>query len=177
MKNEVRKASFVRKIHIFVSVLVLISIATSPAGSAVSETFSPEDALGEEQGEVMDVEVMVNPDRNVNCLKTMELGDLKIAVLGSEELDVAQIQQESAALSCEKSVEAVQPTAFEYKDITADGYTDLVMIFDCHEAIVKLDLQNCFCKEAPLKITASLDDSGAKTIEGSDTTLILPSFR
>jgi hypothetical protein len=49
--------------------------------------------------------------------------------------------------------------------MSADGYTDLVMEFDSHEMIVRLDLKNCFCEEAPLKVTASLDEStGAKAI-------------
>ncbi len=176
MNAEAQKASLNRKIRIFISVLVMISIAAYPAGSATSE--SPDQGDGQEQETVLDVEVMVNPDKNVNCLKTMELGELKVAVLGSDELDVTQIQTESVAMSCEKTEGSVKPLSFEYEDISADGYTDLVMVFDSHEMIIKFDLKNCFCKEAPLKVTASLDESsGAKTMTGSGTTLILPSFR
>ncbi|WP_440955789.1 hypothetical protein ACSAZK_02140 [Methanosarcina sp. Mfa9] len=176
MNAEAQKASLNRKIRIFISVLVMMSIAAYPAGSAESE--SPDQGDYQEQETALDVEVMVNPDRNVNCLKTMELGDVKIAVLGSDELDVTQIQTESVSLGCEKTEESIKPLAFEYEDISTDGYTDLVMVFDSHEMIVKFDLKNCFCKEAPLKVTASRDESvGAKAITGSGTTLILPSFR
>ncbi len=176
MKTEAQKAFLNRKIRIFISVFVLMSIAAYPAGSAVSE--SPDQGDNQVQETALDAEVVVNPDRNINCLKTMELGEVKVAVLGSEELDVTKIQTESVVLGCEKTEETVQPLAFEYEDISTDGHTDLVMVFDSHEMIVKLDLKNCFCKEAPLKVTASLDESaGEKAITGSGTTLVLPRFR
>jgi len=176
MKAKAHKAFLNRKIHIFISVLVLMSIAVYPAGSATSE--SPEPGTTQEQETAMDVEVIVNPDRNINCLKTMELGEVKVAVMGSDELDVTKIKPESVALSCEKTGESVQPVAFELEDISADGNTDLVMIFDSHEMIVKFDLKNCFCKEASLKVMANVDESaGTKAISGSGKTLVLPRFR
>ena len=176
MKAEAQKASLNRKISIFISALVLISIAAYPAGSAESE--SPEPEAAQEQETALDAEVVVNPDRSINCLKTMELGEVKVAVMGSEELDVTKIQPESVSLSCEKTGESVKPLAFELDDISDDGYTDLIMVFDSHEMVVKFDLKNCFCKEASLKVTANVDESaGTKAIAGSGTTLVLPRFR
>lgn len=103
---------------------------------------------------------------------------MKIAVLGSAELDVEKIQANSVTVSSVKSAGEVEPYAMEYRDIDSDGYKDLVMSLDCHELMTQLDLRKCFCREAPLKVRAALEENaGAKTIEGSDTTLILPRFR
>ena len=155
MKAETRKAFLVRKIHILVSMLVLVSIAAFSTGSAVSENLGLEDSPANDQ-ETMYAQVLVNPDRAANCLKTMEMGDMKIAVLGSEGLDVTKIKTESVTVGCEKSEQTVKPSSFEYKDISGDGYTDLVMVLNCHEIVVNLDLCNCFCNEAPLDSASNI---------------------
>lgn len=108
----------------------------------------------------------------------MDLGSIKIAVLGSAELDVEKIQEKSVTVSSVKSTGEVEPYAMEYRDINSDGHKDLVMSLDCHDLMTQLDLKKCFCREVPLRVRAALEEKeGAKTIEGSDTTLILPRFR
>ncbi|MCQ1534909.1 hypothetical protein FTO70_04225 [Methanosarcina sp. KYL-1] len=159
--------------------MALISIAAYPAGTSAADTSSTEAVSGVKgQAEAMDVEIIVNPDREVNCLKTMDKGSFKVAVLGSEKLDVEKINVDSVTISCEKSEESVKPIDFEYRDVSSDGQKDLVMAFDCHEMMVKLDLRNCFCEEAPMQVTGSMDETaGAGIIQGSASTLILPRFR
>ncbi|AKB74776.1 hypothetical protein MSLAZ_1515 [Methanosarcina lacustris Z-7289] len=154
---------------------VLIATAASPAAS--SESYVTDQGV-DKQADVLDVEIRVNPDRNVDCVKTMDLGSIKIAVLGSSELDVEKIVKNSVTVSSVKSTGEVEPYAMEYRDIDSDGHQDLVMSLDCHELITQLDLRKCVCREVPLRVRAALEvKEGAKTIEGSDTTLILPRFR
>ena len=175
MNSDMQKISIFWKMSCFCLMLLLIATAASPAASSESY-FS--DQGGDKQTAVLDVEIRVNPDRNVNCVKTMELGSIKIAVLGSAELDVEKIQKNSVTVSSVKSTGEMEPYAMEYRDINSDGHKDLVMSLDCHELMTQLDLRKCFCREVPLKVRAELEEKeGAKIIEGSDTTLILPRFR
>ncbi|KKG15215.1 hypothetical protein EO98_15475 [Methanosarcina sp. 2.H.T.1A.6] len=175
MNSNMQKISIFWKISCFCLIFLLIATAASPAASLESDV---SDQGEERQTDVMDVEVRVNPDKDVNCVKTMELGSTKIAVLGSAELDVEKILENSVKVSSVKSAGEVEPYAMEYRDIDSDGYKDLVMSLDCHELMTQLDLRKCFCREVPLNVRAVLEeDAGAKTIEGSDTTLILPRFR
>lgn len=174
MNSDMQKILTLGKISCFCIILVLIAITASPAAS--SEPYASDQA-GDRQT-VQDMEVRVNPDRNVNCVKTMEKGSMTIAVLGSDELDVKKIQANSATVSSVKSAGKVEPYAMGYRDINSDGYEDLVMSFNCHELMTQLDLKKCFCNEVPLMVRATIEENeGAKTIEGSDKTLILPRFR
>ncbi len=175
MNSDMQKILTLGKISCFCLILVLIAISASPTAS--SEPYVSDQA-GYQQTDVQDMEVRVNPDRDVNCVKTMEKGGMTIAVLGSDELDVKKIQEDSVTVSSVKTAGKVKPYTMEYMDINSDGYGDLVMFFSCHELITQLGLTKCFCKEAPLKVRATIEENeGIKTIEGNDATLILPRFR
>lgn len=175
MNLDKQKISILGRRSCFCLMLTLIAITASPAAS--SEQYVS-DQEGERQTDVQNVEVRVNPDKKVNCIKTMEKGSMTIAVLGSDELDVKKIQENSATVSSVKTKEEVEPYALEYRDIDSDGYEDFVMSFNCHELMTRLDLTKCFCSEKPLTVRATIEENeGIKTIEGSYTTLILPRFR
>lgn len=160
----------------FALVPVLTAMTAFPA-AASSEPYVSDPGT-ERQTDVQDVEVKVNPDRNANCVKAMEKGSMTIAVLGSDELDVEKIQANSVTVSSVKVAGEVQPYAMECRDIDSDGCEDLVMSFNCNELMTQLGLKKCFCNEVPLKVRATIEENeGAKIIQGSDTTLILPRFR
>lgn len=175
MNSNMQKILTLGKISCICLIFALITIAASPAAS--SEPYVSDQA-GDQQTDVQDMEVRVNPDRDINCVKTMEKGGMTIAVLGSDELDVKKIQEDSVAVSSVKTSGEVKPYTMEYVDINSDGYEDIVMGFSCQELINQLGLTKCFCKEAPLKVRATIEENeGIKTIEGNDATLILPRFR
>ena len=80
MNSEMQKISIFWKISCFCLMLVLIATVASSAAS--SESYVSDRGV-ERQTDVLDVEVRVNSDKGVNCVKTMESGSMKIAILGS----------------------------------------------------------------------------------------------
>lgn len=160
-----------RKVLLLVLIASCIVIAAGIPATADSVT----GAKNTVSDDSVVVDVAVNPDRSSNCLKTMEMGSVKIVVLGSSELDAGAIDPESLYISSEKNDAAVYQASFYYEDISKNGYEDLVLEMDCHELVVNLGLSHCFCNTVPLTVSGKLKDGRA--VKGMGTTIILPSLR
>jgi len=100
-------------------------------------------------GQVMRAFVDIKPGSCPNPLNTKSNGVLPVAVLGSEYLDVADIDPETIEL------EGVSPLRWSYEDVATpvidgepcecntlgpDGYMDLVLHFDTQEVVAALGL-------------------------------------
>ena len=164
-------------IPVFCKILLVLITGCIIIAAGIPATADSETGV---EGTVSDdpvvVDVTVNPDRSANCLKTMEMGAVKIVVLGSPDIDARAIDPESLTVSSEKNDATVYPSGFYYEDLSEDGFEDLVLEVNCRELVVKLGLKNCFCNTVPLTINGALKD-GSGLIKGTGTTVILPGLR
>ena len=122
-----------------------------------------------------------------NPLNVKSGGVLPVAVLGTGEFDVAEVDVSTIRLTREGYEEVgVAPIRYSYEDVatlyegaetcgchelTGDGYTDLTLKFDRQELVETLELTDEAGKTIPLSVTGSLLDG--TVIEGSDCIWVL----
>ncbi|MHC4206765.1 MAG: hypothetical protein ACYSTT_19090 [Planctomycetota bacterium] len=119
------------------------------------------------------VAIDIKPGSCPNPLNVKSQGVLPVAVLGTEFLDVSDVDVASVSLA------GVAPIRFDYEDVAtpfegelcdchedgSDGYLDLTLKFDTQEIVAALgDVQDG--EELPLSLSVTLVDG--TVIEGSD---------
>lgn len=121
----------------------------------------------------------IRPGSCPNPLNPKSRGVLPVAILGTEDFDVTEIDRSTillegaAPLRC--SLEDVATPAAGEKECTcteerADGYQDLTLKFRTQEIINAIDLESC-TEVVPLKITGKNRDG--KAFEGYDCVFIV----
>jgi hypothetical protein len=135
---------------------------------------------------VISVYVDIKPGSCPNPLNVKSKGVLPVAVLGTEDFDVTDIDPDTIELTLEGVEEGVSPLRWNYEDVATpfegelcdchelegDGYMDLTLKFDTQELVGELDL----CDfddgdEIPLTITGYLYDG--REIKGEDCIRVL----
>ncbi len=125
------------------------------------------------------VNVDIKPESCPNAFNVSKKGDISAAILGTDDLDVQNIDPSTLLL------EGVSPTRWSFKDVTApyiggepcgcttagpDGYKDLNLKFDGLELAAALGEVNDG-DELELTLTGSMTDG--TSFEGSDCVIIL----
>jgi hypothetical protein len=135
------------------------------------------------------VSVDIKPQSCPNPLKLTSKGVLPVAVLGTEEFDVAEIDPATVKLSREGVDEdGVSPLRWAYEDVAkpfkgelcdchelgADGYMDLTLKFDTPELVEKLQLTDVAGETIALTLTGNLrEEFGGTPIRGEDCARVL----
>ena len=141
--------------------------------------------------------VDIKPQSCPNPLNLKSNGVLPVAVLGTEELDVAEIDPDTVRLSREGVVDEqgdpvlVPALRYDYEDVAtpfegelcnchalgADGYLDLTLKFDMAELVEKLKLKDVAGQTLPLTLTGNLrgEEAGelGTPIRGQDCVWVL----
>ena len=124
------------------------------------------------------VDIDIKPGSCPNPLNPKSRGVLPVAVLGSDGLDVTEIDPASIRLAgvpaLRSSYEDVAAPIIKTEDCDCaktdpDGYTDLVLKFDTQEIVATLPLF-CHSDTVPLPFNALLNDG--TPVEGSDCVVI-----
>jgi hypothetical protein len=139
-------------------------------------------------GEALPVYLDVKPGSCPNPLNVKGKGVLPVAVLGTEDFDVTQIDPSSVTLGVDNSDHLVSPlrwsledvaTPFEgdfcdCHDLNGDGYIDLAFKFKTQELVNKLNLSDYTGETIPLRLTGDLmEEYGSKPIRGRDCMLVI----
>ena len=105
--------------------------------------------------EVPDVDIDLKPGSCPNCVNPDSRGRVAVAILGSADLDVLDVDQDTVQL------EGVSAQRCSVEDVNDDGFSDLV----CHFKTLEVTWpQNEAC--ADVRLTAELNDG--TPIEGID---------
>ena len=122
---------------------------------------------------ITELEVDIKPGSCPNPLNVKSQGVLPVAILGTEDLDVTDIDVATVSLA------GVAPIRFDYEDVATpfegelcdchedgpDGYFDLTLKFDTQEIVTALgDVEDG--EYLPLTLSATLVDG--TVLEGSD---------
>ena len=137
------------------------------------------------------VAVDIKPQSCPNPLNVKSKGVLPVAILGTEDFDVTQVDPETVTLGLEGE-EGVSPLRWDWEDVAtpyepfvgkedcmdcttegSDGYMDLVLKFDAQavvEAIGEVNGGDCLV----LTLTGSLlEEFNGTPIEGEDVIIII----
>lgn len=130
----------------------------------------------------IEVSVDIKPGSCPNPLTLKSKGVLPVAILGSADFDVTQIDPASIKIAY-SDLPGVSVLRWSLKDVAtpfegepcdcqtleADGYLDLSLKFSNQEARVMLGLDEVVGQTVPLKMTGKLmEEFGGDTIEGTD---------
>jgi hypothetical protein len=127
---------------------------------------------------LIELEIDIKPGSCPNPLNVKSQGVLPVAILGTEDLDVTDIDVDTISLA------GVAPIRFDYEDVATpfegelcdchedgpDGYFDLTLKFDTQEIVTALGYVEDG-EYLPLKLSATLVDS--TVIEGCDCIRII----
>jgi hypothetical protein len=119
---------------------------------------------------VINMPVDIKPQSCPNPIKLKGKGVLPVAILGTEDFDVTQIDPATVKLSREGVEVDVSPLRWAYKDVAtpfegelcdchtlgADGLLDLALKFDVPELVEKLELADMAGETIPLILTGNL---------------------
>lgn len=138
---------------------------------------------------VITVALDVKPGSCPNPLNLKSNGVLPVAVLGTEDFDVTQIDPATVVLSREGVDEGgVSPLRWAYEDVAtpfegelcdchtlgADGYLDLTLKFSTAELVEKLKLDEAAGETLPLTLTGNLlEEFDGTPIRGQDCVWVL----
>jgi len=133
---------------------------------------------------VIDVSVDINPGSCPNPLNLKEKGVLPVAILGTAEFNVTDIDPMSLKMSREGVEGAVVPSIrWSYEDaatpfegelcnchnLKGDGYSDLTLKFDAQALVGTLELGKVAGTTVPLILTGNLkEEYGGTSIKGQD---------
>jgi hypothetical protein len=174
--------------------------ATTQALNCGNGTIEPEDRSVCDRSQqvfifqVIPVFVDIKPQSCPNPLNLKSKGVLPVAVLGTEDFDVTQIDPATVGLSREGVEDGdgnpiiVSPLRWAYEDVATpfkgdlcdchtlgpDGYLDLTLKFDVPELVAKLKLDEVAGETIPLTLTGSLKEELSGTpIRGEDCISVL----
>ncbi len=131
----------------------------------------------------IEVSVDIKPGSCPNPLSLTSKGVLTVAILGTEDFDVAAIDPATIRLSREEIEEEVSPIRWAYEDVATpfegelydchdldgDGYLDLTLKFDTQELVEILVLADFEEQTIPLVLTGNLKEEEDRIpIRGSD---------
>ena len=124
------------------------------------------------------VKIDYRPYRNSNPLNYRSHGNVLVAIFGSADFDVRQIDRESLLLAGVAPVRGALRIGKIYSrtDRARDDYKDLVLMFETQQLIQALEisrgreLKNG--EPVILSLTGNLKDDGATPIEGQDTAVV-----
>jgi hypothetical protein len=132
---------------------------------------------------VIQVVVDIKPTSCPNPVNLKSKGVLPIAVLGTDEFDLTQIDPSTVGLTCAGVDEVVLATRCAYEDVATpfegelcdchtlggDGLLDLTLKFSTPELVEMLGLDNMAGETIPLTLTGNLlDEFGGTPIRGED---------
>lgn len=138
--------------------------------------------------DVIPVFVDIKPGSCPNPLNLKSKGVLPVAVLGTEDFDVATIDPSTIRLTRESVECYVEPLRWSYEDVATpfdgelcdchdlngDGYMDLTLKFDTQELVNCLALEEVAGETIPLTLTGNLkEEEGGTPITGQDCVRIL----
>jgi hypothetical protein len=135
--------------------------------------------------------VDIKPGVCPNSLQVKSKGVLSVAIIGSEDIDVMHIDASTVRLGKDGLADTVAPLRWTYRDVShpsdeepceceelmADGYTDLVLMFDSQAVVNSLELKKGFGHKGferdelsfSLAITGNLkEEFGGTPISGED---------
>lgn len=136
----------------------------------------------------VEVSVDIKPGSCPNPINVKSRGLLPVAVLGSEDFDVATIDPSTIRLTRESVDCSVEPIRWSYEDVATpfegepcdchdlngDGYMDLTLKFDTEELVNCLALEEVAGQTIPLTLTGNLkEEEGGTPITGEDFVRIL----
>lgn len=132
------------------------------------------------------VAVDIKPGSCPNSFNSKSKGNLPVAILGTADFNVMDIDLNSVSLTKDGVADAAFPTKWSYEDVATpfvgspcdcndlngDGYTDLVLHFDTQTLVDKLKLNDNRGQIIPLQIKGKLKGED-KSIEGQDCLRVL----
>jgi len=134
------------------------------------------------------VAIDIKPESCPNPLKLKGKGVLAVAILGTDDFDVTQIDPTTVKLSREGIEEEVSPLRWAYEDVATpfegelcdchilgpDGWLDLTLKFKAQELVVDLELNEVAGDTILLILTGNLmEEFGGTLIGGGDCVWIL----
>jgi parallel beta-helix repeat protein len=137
---------------------------------------------------VIPVNIDIKPGSWPNPINPKSQGELPVAICGTDEFDVMEIDPVSIIITIEDSEEEVSPLRWSLEDVatpytdgeggghelTEDGYLDLVLHFDTQEVVNTLILTYYIGETIPLIIQGNLmGDPIGTPIKGQDFVRIL----
>lgn len=115
----------------------------------------------------VDVDVDIKPESGENPVNVRSMGVLPVAVLGTADFNVTNINQTTIRLN-----ETCEPLRCSYEDVDGDGNIDLVLKFDT-QCVVSCLPELCDDGDiVTLVLTGELNDNSTQ-ITGSDDVLVL----
>ena len=179
-KTNAKKMLLTTVIAVITVVLAFATVGTSSVvGPGIIPPPPPEPGY-------LSAYVDIKPGSCPNPLNVNSGGVLPVAVLGTEDFDVADIDVSTIRLTRAGSAGGVAPVRWSYEDVatpytetdacgchelTGDGYTDLTLKFDRQELVEVLELTDEAGATITLTVTGALQDGTA--IEGSDCIWVL----
>ncbi|MFZ2070029.1 MAG: hypothetical protein WAV32_00160 [Halobacteriota archaeon] len=182
-KTNSKKMLLTTVVAVITVLFAFAAIGTSVVGPGVVPPPPPPPEPTPEPSD-LSVYVDIKPGSCPNPVNVRSGGVLPVAVLGTEEFDVAGIDVSTIRLT--RGDAGVAPIRYSYEDVatpyegveacgchelTGDGYTDLTLKFDRQELVETLGLTDEAGKTIPLTVTGSLLDG--TVIEGSDCIWVL----
>jgi hypothetical protein len=165
-----------------------------PSG-VTTVTFTATDESGNSTSCSMTVTVLglpvtidIKPMSCPNPLNLKSKGVLPVAILGTEDFDVTQIDPATVRLSREGVGVGVCPLRWAYEDVATpfvgelcdchdlgpDGLMDLTLKFNIPELVAVLELDNVAGQTIPLTLTGNLmEEFGGTPISGGDCVIVL----
>jgi parallel beta-helix repeat protein len=134
------------------------------------------------------VYVDVKPGSWPNPINTISKGLISIAICGTQDFDIMEIDPATIQLHVGGKMETVSPLSWSYEDVATpytgdeggghdqdvDGFTDLVLKFDIQEMINSLDLSDYAGETIPLVLDGNFFiETGGAPIKGKDYVWIL----
>ena len=134
------------------------------------------------------VYVDVKPGSWPNPINTKSKGVISIAICGTQDFDIMEIDPATIQLHVGGKMETVSPLRWSYEDVATpytgdeggghdqdvDGFTDLVLKFDKQEMINSLDLSDYAGETIPLVLDGNFFiETGGAPIKGKDYVWIL----
>jgi hypothetical protein len=132
------------------------------------------------------IDVDIKPGGCPNPINPKSKGVIPVAILGTNEFDVNNIDPETIMLGREGISEGVRPSKYSFEDestpfegrlcnchdLGKDGYMDMILHFDTQQIVTKLELTEAAVSSIPLKITCNLKGD-TSTLIGQDCAKII----
>ncbi|MGE5892520.1 MAG: hypothetical protein ACM34I_00535 [bacterium] len=118
-------------------------------------------------GDVIAVQIDIKPGSDPNCFNNNGSGVIPVAILGSPDIDIYQINPESISLEglAVRAVGKSNKLLAHYEDVNFDGYQDLVVQIEDSDRVFSQGTSSA-------KLTGTLYDQ--TRIEGIDSICIVP---
>ncbi|MFX0054895.1 MAG: prenyltransferase/squalene oxidase repeat-containing protein [Promethearchaeota archaeon] len=136
----------------------------------------------------IEVSIDIKPESWPNPINILSQGKFAVAICGTEDFDVHEIDPASISISIDGVEDSVYPLFWSYQDVAtpyilgdgggheegSDGYIDLVLHFWIPEVVITLDLEDHAGETVSLIASGYLkEDYGGTPIHGEDLAWIL----